>query len=129
MDRALPEDYRQLLAENAALRESRQLLQSAVDGLTAHIAILDRSGTIIAVNAAWRRFADANGYSGAFYGVGANYLALCEAAIDENAELAQAAARGIREVLANERAEFELEYPCHSPTQQRWFIARVTRLA
>jgi PAS domain S-box-containing protein len=129
MDRVPPDDYRQLLAENSALHESWQLLQSAFDGLTTHIAILDQSATIIAVNAAWRRFADANGLGSASYGVGTNYLALCEATTDEDAELAQAAARGIREVLANQREEFELEYPCHSSHQQRWFIARVTRLA
>jgi PAS domain S-box-containing protein len=128
---ASSDDYQQLLAENTALRESQQLLQSALDALTTHIAILDQSGTIIAVNAAWRRFADANGYSSTSYGVGVNYLALCQAANgeDEDVELARAVARGICEVMAHQRDEFELGYPCHSPTQRRWFIVRVTRLA
>jgi PAS domain S-box-containing protein len=128
---ASSDDHQQLLAENTALRESQQLLQSTLDALTIHIAILDRSGTIIGVNAAWRRFADDNGYGDPSYGVGMNYLALCEAASGEDGagELSRAAARGIREVITNQRDEFEWEYPCHSPTQQRWFVARVTRLA
>ncbi len=83
------DDYQQLLAENRALRETQQLLQSTLDALTLHIAILDQSGTIIGVNAAWRRFAAANGYNDASYGVGTNYLALCEAAsgAEEDVEL------------------------------------------
>jgi PAS domain S-box-containing protein len=32
-------------------------------------------------------------------------------------------------VLAGRQTEFELEYPCHSPSEQRYFLARVTRFA
>jgi PAS domain-containing protein len=35
---------------------------------------------------------------------------------------------GIRGVLAGEAESFMLEYPCHSPTEERWFNGRVTRL-
>ena len=41
------------------LQASRQFIQSSLDALSAHIAILDGSGTILAVNASWRRFAAA----------------------------------------------------------------------
>jgi signal transduction histidine kinase len=34
---------------------------------------------------------------------------------------------GIRAVMANQQSEFRLEYPCHSPREQRWFLMRVTR--
>ncbi|MDZ7697705.1 MAG: helix-turn-helix transcriptional regulator [Deltaproteobacteria bacterium] len=33
---------------------------------------------------------------------------------------------GIREVISGKRRFFELEYPCHSPGEERWFIGRVT---
>ena len=36
-------------------------------------------------------------------------------------------AAGIRAVMAGEREDFFLEYPCHSPLEKRWFVARVTR--
>ena len=36
-------------------------------------------------------------------------------------------AAGIRAVIAGEKNAFELEYPCHSPREERWSIARVTR--
>jgi PAS domain S-box-containing protein len=44
-------------------------------------------------------------------------------------ELAAAFAAGMRAVVKQERDEFSLEYPCHSPDGQRWFIGRVTRLS
>ncbi len=57
-----------------SLRASEQLLQSALDALSANIAILDGRGTILSVNASWRAFALENGLSWADYGVGRNYL-------------------------------------------------------
>jgi PAS domain S-box-containing protein len=111
----------------STLRESQRFFQSAFDALSAHIAILDEWGTIIVVNAAWRRFAMANRLMMPAEGVGGNYLRLCEAAGGEGAEEAHAVAAGIRRVMAKEQEAFTLEYPCHSPTEQRWFIVRVTR--
>ncbi len=111
----------------STLRESQRFFQSAFDALSAHIAILDEQGTIIAVNAAWRRFASANRLTMPAAGVGENYLHLCEAAVGEAAEEAHAVAAGIRRIMAREQEEFALEYPCHSPAEQRWFIVRVTR--
>ncbi len=68
---------------------------------------------------------DANGAIGEV-SEGANYLHVCDSATGEEREAATAFAAGIREVLAGQRASFELEYPCHSPSERRWFIGRVT---
>jgi PAS domain S-box-containing protein len=57
---------------------------------------------------------------------GANYLSVCESATGLHAEEAAAFADGIRHVLSGRQANFEMEYPCHSPTEWRWFIGRVT---
>jgi PAS domain S-box-containing protein len=56
-----------------------------------------------------------------------NYLKVCERATGGDAPCARAAAAGIRSVLAGQ-GTFSLEYPCHSPTQQRWFQLRASRL-
>ena len=40
---------------------------------------------------------------------------------------AAAFAAGFRAVLQGSQAQFNLEYACHSPCEQRWFVARVTR--
>ena len=69
--------------------EAEALLRSTLDALSAHIAVLDEAGTIIAVNQAWRAFAHASGYADGNHGVGMNYLAVCEAA----AAVSQDAAR------------------------------------
>jgi PAS domain S-box-containing protein len=108
------------------LRESEPFARSALDSLSAHIAILDESGTIVFVNETWREFAESNGAVGNV-AEGANYLQVCESAVGEQSADAADFAEGIRSVLSDRREEFALEYPCHSPTEQRWFVGRVTR--
>ena len=111
----------------AALLESKRFLQSALNALTSHIAILDEHGTIIEVNAAWDRFASENDFRGAHRGVGDNYLVLCDGASGKFSEEAALVAAGIRAVMAGRQDEFHLEYPCHNAREQRWFVVRVTR--
>ena len=36
-------------------------------------------------------------------------------------------AKAIKSLLAGEIEDFRLEYPCHSPNQQRWFGLRITK--
>ena len=110
-----------------AVMESQRFLQSTLDALSAHIAILDEAGVIISVNAAWNRFAQSNSKDSDRLGVGVNYLHVSDHGQGERAGEAPAVARGIRAVLSGETEEFHLEYPCHGPTEQRWFIVRVTR--
>ncbi|ETW94320.1 MAG: hypothetical protein ETSY1_35415 [Candidatus Entotheonella factor] len=110
----------------ATLRDAGQFLQFTLDALSAHIAILDETGTILSVNAAWHRSAEENAFHGALHGVGVNYLTLCDQVTGANAQDAAAMARGIRQVMARQLHQFVLEYACHSPSEQRWFIARVT---
>ncbi|MBN1427526.1 MAG: PAS domain S-box protein [Anaerolineae bacterium] len=124
--KAQDEIFQRAQAEKA-LRESERFARSTLDGLSAHIAILDTTGAILAVNQAWRDFAQANPPVPSNVCEGANYLQTCDAATDPDAETARDIAGGIRDVLAGAIAQFEMEYPCHSDTEQRWFMARVTR--
>ena len=110
------------------VRRSERFARSVLDGLSAHVAVLDASGTIVAANRAWKAFAGANGTDPRMVSEGANYLGACDSASGPNAEEAAPFADGIREVLGGRRERFELEYPCHSPTQRRWFLGRVSRL-
>lgn len=115
-------------AENQ-LRHSQRLLQSTLDTLSAHIAILDRDGTILAVNQAWKRFAWENGFPDGNFGVGTNYLNICESASGPESEEAQAFGKGIREVIQGQKDGYTVEYPCHGPREKRWFVARVANLS
>ena len=111
------------------LRNSEAAKQAAIlNALPAHIALLDTQARIIAVNEAWRRFADSNGLRDANYGIGENYLKTCLRAQGDDATEAKQVAAGISQVLAGEEQQFTLEYPCHSPSQQRWFVMTVSPL-
>jgi len=105
----------------------RAFLEFTLDSLTPHIAVLDERGTILAVNSTWCRFADSNGFVGADYGVGTNYLKVCNSVTGPCADTATAIANGIAGVLAMRQAGFKREYGCHSPKGHRWFVVRVTR--
>lgn len=112
-----------------ALQASQQFAQSTLDALVTHIAILDETGTILAVNASWRRFGEENGLVWKDFGVGRNYLEVVQAASPESVEGAFEAATGLQEVISEQRDSFWLEYACHSPGEERWFVMRVTRFA
>lgn len=104
-----------------------QYATAAFDALTANIAILDAQGCILVVNRAWREFGGDNDSPNGGDDVGSNYLTICETTQGEDRRDALQLAAGIRQVLDGEQPVFELEYPCHSPTELRYFLARVTR--
>ncbi|GAB4412410.1 MAG: hypothetical protein Fur0044_06630 [Anaerolineae bacterium] len=109
------------------LRREHRFLQATIDALAAQIAILDENGRIMAVNASWRRFAEANHYPNPDWGLGLNYLEVSQAASGPNAEEAPIVAEGIRQVIAGQQRQFYLEYPAHSPFQKQWYGVRITR--
>jgi len=109
-----------------ALHDSERFLRSTLDGLAAHITVLDQNGEIVLVNRAWRDFASANGIPAKYVSEGINYLAVCSEATGEHAEGAESIARGIGDVISGEREFFSLEYSCPSPERERWFAGRVT---
>ncbi len=119
-------------AAETALRESEIFKQTILDSVSSHLAVLDRAGAIVVVNGSWRRFARENGVEPGQPArrteVGVNYLAVCREASGEWSEGAMAAHDGIQAVLAGRLSCFTLEYPCHSPNEQRWFAMTATPL-
>lgn len=114
-----------------ALRQAEQLNQKVLDSIPAHIAVLDRIGNIVSVNRAWQDFAHSNteGQLTEKNGVGTNYLKICESATGPNSGGAEVVCEKIKEVLSGNLDNFSLEYPCHSPTEERWFLMQVTPLS
>lgn len=118
-----------------ALRESEQFAQATIDAIGSQLCVLDEKGSIVAVNQAWREFAttnrppetDENWWRRTVDGV--NYLDVCLHATGPDAEEATRMAAGIRNVIDGRQDRYSLEYPCHSPTEQRWFCAEVTAFA
>ncbi|MCA9891696.1 MAG: PAS domain S-box protein [Anaerolineae bacterium] len=107
--------------------DAERFIQSTLDAISAHIAILDDKGTILTVNRAWRNFGDNNDLVCDAHCVGTNYLAVCDAAAAGSESNAARVADGIRSVLNGAYPEFEYEYPCHSLTEKRWFVVRASR--
>ena len=117
--------------EERRLAESQKLNLAVLNSLPAHIAVLDRDGRITAVNAAWTRFAAENHASAGAAGVGVNYLDACARSNGAGGAdpLAHDAAEAIRSVLRGDTPLATMEYPCHSPTEQRWFLMSVVPLS
>ncbi len=109
------------------MRDMDNFAYSILDSLSAHVAILDTDGSIVAVNRAWRSFSFENSpresRTSAYEGM--NYLYVCENAKGSNSEEASAMLAGIRSVMNQEQVAFSIQYPCHSPTEKRWFEAHV----
>lgn len=112
---------------NASIERSEAFLNSVQNALSANLAILDEKGTIVRVNAAWRKFGEQNGLKNPNACVGVNYLEVCDKATGQYAEEAHATADAIRAVLTGHRKDMLLEYPCHGPQEQRWFTLRITK--
>jgi PAS domain S-box-containing protein len=123
----LRRDLRALQSSEAARFKVTENQAIILDALPANIALIDSSGTIIAVNESWRNFAAANGLH-ARGSVGDNYISVCESASGPNSEEAASVADAVRDLLAGRIPGFEIEYPCHSPTEKRWFRLMVTPL-
>jgi two-component system CheB/CheR fusion protein len=105
-----------------------QRLQAVLDALPEHVAVLDAEGQITMVNQAWRSFAQANGDDSLTRtGPGASYLGVCAGSSDADDDAGQAFA-GISDVLAGRVERFTLRYPCHAPTEERWFLMHAARL-
>jgi diguanylate cyclase (GGDEF)-like protein/PAS domain S-box-containing protein len=114
-----------------ALQASQRFTRSVLDGLSAHVCVINDSGVIVTVNRAWLDFAAGNGGSLGELQEGANYLGVCELAASMSTPDAAEAGQFLvllREVLEGQRLHFQLEYPCHSPTEKRWFMVRVSRI-
>ena len=110
----------------ALRQEVDEFKLTILNSVTAQIAVLNREGVIVEVNEPWRRFALENspgfGQPTRHTEVGVNYLELCQGS---GAEEARA---GILSVLEGHLPSFRLDYPCHTPHQQRWFRMSVTPL-
>jgi two-component system CheB/CheR fusion protein len=113
-----------LFVDISDLVRATERLRVTIDSLPSHVAILDPNGKIVVVNAAWRKFAAENGLQDHRYSVGRNYVAVCQEFAGQGEE--SPVATGIRKVLSGELDFFTFDYPCHSPSIQRWFKLLVT---
>ncbi len=122
-------DISQIKQTQQDLLKSQDLSSKTLQAISAHIAVIDSHGTIIAVNNAWESFAAVNGAGGSSkVAIGSNYCEVCRKAANDNDTDAAAAISGIELILNGTLKQFTLEYPCHSTELQRWFLMTVVPL-
>src|SRR4051812_30741953 len=102
-------------------QEAALLFRELFAAHSAHIAMLDADGVIIAVNDAWTAFGRENGVDERFQFRDCDYLEVCHRAAVMKSAYAQEAMLGLLRVLKSMQQSFSMVYPCHSPTEPRWF--------
>ena len=115
-------------SESKAFQCPEPLARTALDALSATIAILDHTGAILETNRAWRTYSAKGGLQPDVEYRGVNYLSICDATTGEDRTDAATVAAGIRSVITGEIDEFLYDYPCHEPEGQHWFYMRVIRI-
>jgi DNA-binding CsgD family transcriptional regulator len=88
-----------------------------VTSLPVSVAIVDASGTIVAVNKTWEQFGRRNGLRVPRSAVGLSYLHYC--LTDESNS--RRFVTQLKALLAGRRGLLTFIYPCHSRMQARWF--------
>jgi PAS domain S-box-containing protein len=122
-------DVSQRKAAEADLEEERRFSQKALNALSSHIAVLDETGRIVFVNDAWRKFAQENGLQDEQACLGQNYLEVSQASRGLWSEEAPEVSRHLTAMLEEDKENFFLEYPCHGPGGQRWFLLLASRFS
>lgn len=98
-----------------------------LDTLSEQIAVINHIGKIVYVNNSWLEFNKNNNGTTIFNDwENINYLTISDNSASHGDKLAQEASNGIRDVIEGKKSVFNLEYPCHSPNEERWFMMRVT---
>ncbi len=116
-------------SSNARVTASEIFTHAVLDSLSAHVAVLDAEGRILTTNRAWRDFAQTNDCDWKLVSEGSNYLAVCDQAALQGDKDAASVAQGIRDILDGQQGTWFHEYPCHSPSEQRWFYCTLSRFA
>lgn len=112
---------------DAQLRARERFITGVLDSLPHEITVIDAAGDVLAVNKRWDRFAHENEGLKQAVCVGANYLEASRAASEQGDVSARAALEGLQALLRGERSAFEMEYPCHAPDRERWFVMHAAR--
>ena len=103
--------------------------RTILDNFDMNIVLLDNSGNILNYNNKWIDFAVDNGNPDLINSeIGSNYLEVTKRAIFEDEDdTANLAYNGLLDLIEGNRDRFELEYPCHSPEEKRWFLMHASR--
>lgn len=106
--------------------QSYAFIKSVLDNVSDNIAVIDSDGKIVYVNRSWIVFGEKNQLIAQSSYKGKNYLEVCRKSAHNGDEYATQALNGIQRFIQGKTNQFELEYPCHSLEEARWFIMSVS---
>ena len=106
-----------------------EALQTVIDALAGHVAVLDESGVIRLVNTAWREVAAPGGDPG-LQGArpGVNYLQACVRGASSDPST-QRVLEGLRAIMEGRDTAFMTEYARDTPGGRRWFRMHAASIA
>jgi len=102
-----------------ALRTSEIMNSAILQSLTTGVAVVDRLGSVVALNESWTRLADENG--GLDVSLGDNLLLSCEASARAGDPLARALAPGVAAVVGANQSRFFLDHRSDTASTPRWW--------
>ena len=122
----IPADHEMIARDEVAPFGPRpaDVAQAILDSMVGSVCVINQSGMIVAVNHAWTEFGRDNGLLTPRSAIGANYLEVCRG---DRSALGRHIATALSGMLFVEQSPFVCRYPCHSPTEQRWFELRASR--
>jgi two-component system NarL family sensor kinase len=114
-------------AQTGAAR-TQKLLQASLDALVAQVVVLDQSGTVIASNQAWQRFAVGHGFIAANDAGPLHYFSLYAEPHVRRTD-ARRIASALAALLEGHRRSVHLVYALQVAGQVRWFHLSAARFA
>ena len=102
-----------------------ELTAAVLDAIHNQIAVIDRQGTIHYVNQAWIDFGKDNGVPSNHSWINTSYVNACLLAAQGGDQDGAMALDKIRSVLEGRSPTCSYEYPCHSPSEPRWFMMQI----
>ncbi|HKK91277.1 MAG TPA: PAS domain S-box protein [Desulfobacteraceae bacterium] len=122
-------DITRLVETEKRLAATNDFLQMIMDNLPTTMVILDSKGVIEKINHSWQLFARENDLACENNGVGCNYIDICRRTPKGSDEFiqSQTVAKALTDLINGRRKDYQMEYPCHSPTEKRWFQLCATR--
>lgn len=106
---------------------TESFLIKTLDTVKNNITVVDESFLIVYTNRAWNEFAWQNGCPKDVNWIGQCYFTPCQTSADDGDEFAVMALDGINRLQRGEIKAFQMEYPCHGTTEDRWFIMQIDK--
>lgn len=105
------------------LVDTADKLDKTLNALPAQICLLNPNGKILFVNESWEKFGKSNGMKQTC--IGLNYITIAE---KSNTKEGKTVAKNLKKIIDGKKENFEIIYPCHSNTDQKWFHMRATSM-